>query len=96
MFAKIGEQPFLSEGRHLRKNFKTEVASLEFALSEVAPLGEGKRPSVIGKHRQRVTMHEILGQNVRSGQIKLICLIQIQVIGKDLKHVRAALNDVVW
>lgn len=40
-------------------------------------------------------MHEILRQNVGSGQIKLIRFAQIQVLGKDLKHVRAALSDIV-
>src|SRR6266496_2266344 len=47
------------------------------------------------EHRQRVTMQEILRQDIESGQIQLIRLIQIQVVRESLKHIRAALSDIV-
>jgi hypothetical protein len=40
-------------------------------------------------------MHEIPGQNIGSGTIKFIHLIQVQVVTEDLKHIRAALSDIV-
>ena len=79
----------------MRKSFKAEVAPLELALAEVAPLGKGNGLAVMREHRQRVTMHEILRQDIESGQIELIRFIQIQVLGKDLKHIRAALSDII-
>ncbi len=96
MLAEMGEErAFLTERGHLRKNFKAEVAPLELAFAEVAPLGKGDGLSVMHEHRQRVTMHEILRQDIESGQIELIRFIQIQVVGEDLKHIRAALSDIV-
>ena len=96
MLAEMGEErAFLAERRHLRKRIKAEVAPLELALAEVAPLGKGDGPAVMHEHRQRITVHEILGQDVVSGQIELIRFIQIQVLGEDLKHIRAALSDIV-
>ena len=48
MLAEMGEErAFVAERRHLRKNFKAEVAPLELALAEVAPLGEGNGLTVI-------------------------------------------------
>ena len=45
MLAEMGEErAFLAERRHLSKHFKAEVAPLELALAEVAPLGEGNGP----------------------------------------------------
>ena len=96
MLAEMGEEgALLAESRHLRKNFKAEVAPLELALAEVAPLGKGNGLAVMRAHRQRVTMHEILRQDIESGPIELIRFIQIQIVGKDFKHVRAALSDIV-
>src|SRR5437763_1231870 len=76
MLAEIGEErTFPSKGGHLRKNFKAEVTPLESAFSKIAPLGKGNGPSIIGEHRQRVTTHKILGQDIGSGEIKLMCFI---------------------
>jgi hypothetical protein len=96
MFAEVGkERTFPTKGRHLRKNCKAEVAPLELAFAKITPLSEGNGPSVMRKHRQRVTVDEILGEYIGRGQTKLIRFIQIQVVGKDLKHVRVALSDIV-
>jgi len=46
-------------------------------------------------HRQRVTMREVLRQDIESGSIEIIPLIQIQILGEDLKHIRAALSDII-
>src|ERR1039458_3254945 len=40
-------------------------------------------------------MHEILGQDVESSPMEIISLFQIQVLGEDLKHIRAALSDII-
>ena len=52
------ERTFLTEGRHLGEDVQAEVAPLELALAEVAPLGEGDRLLVTrcassGRHRGR-------------------------------------------
>ena len=49
----------------------------------------------MGAHRQRVAVHEVLRQHVGGGPIEFVRLIQIQVLGEDLQHIRAALGDVV-
>src|ERR1700733_3115743 len=96
MLAEIGEEhAFLTERRHMRKNLKAKIAPLKFACAEIAPLGEGYGLSVMREHRQRVTMHEILRQDIRGSHIKLIRFLQIKVVGKDIQHVRAALSDIV-
>src|SRR5271157_131390 len=96
MIAKTSHEYALpAERRHLRERFKTEVATLELALAQVAPFSERDRPPVIREQPQRITMHKVLGQNVRSGQIKLVRFSQIQVLRKDFEHVRAALSDIV-
>jgi hypothetical protein len=59
------------------------------------PLGKGDGLAVMRAHGQRVTMHEVLRQDIESGPIEIIHLIQIQILGEDLKHIRAALSDVV-
>src|SRR5580658_4961467 len=46
-------------------------------------------------HRQRVAMHEIHRQDIESGPIEIISLFQIQVLGEDFKHIRAALSDII-
>src|SRR5258708_31729498 len=96
MLAEVGEErSFPAERRHLRKDFKAEVAPLEFAFAEIAPLSEGNGTTVIREHRQRITMDKILGEDIGSGAIKLIRFNQTQVVGKDVKHVGAPLSDVV-
>jgi len=96
MFAEMGEErAFLAERRHLRKGIQAEVAPLKLALAEVAPLGKDDGLAVVHEHRQRVTMDEVLGQDKESGPIEIIPLIQIQILGEDLKHIRAALSDII-
>ena len=80
VLAEMGEErAFLTERRHLSKSIKAEVAPLELALAEVAPLGEGDGLAVMRAHRQRVTVDEVLRQDVESGAIEVIRLIQIQI-----------------
>ena len=96
MLAEMGEErAFLAERRHLRKSIKAEVSPLELALAEVAPLGKGDGLAVMHAPRQRVTMHEILRQDIESSSIEIIPLIQIQILSEDLKHIRAALSDII-
>ena len=40
-------------------------------------------------------MHEVLRQDIESGAIKVICLIQIQILGEDIQHICAALSDII-
>ena len=89
------ERALLSEGRHLGEGVQAKVAPLELALAEVAPLGKGDRLAIAGAHRQGVTVDEVLRQHVGSGPIEVVRLLEIQVVGEDLQHIRAALGDVV-
>lgn len=96
MLAQMGKEcALLAESRHSCQSFEAEVAPLELALAEVSPLRKGDRLALMREHRQRIAMHQILQQNIGSGLIKVIRLIQIQVVGEDLKHVRAAFSDIV-
>ena len=88
-------EPSALKADDLRENVEAEVAPLELALAEVAPLGKGDRLAVVRAHRQRVAVHEVLRQHVGRGAIQLVRLIEIQIVGEDLQHVRAALGDVV-
>src|SRR5579863_6583956 len=92
----------MSEERTLRaesgggsESIEAEIATLELAFADIAPLGKGDGLSVMGGYRQRVAVHEILRQDIESGQARFVRLIQIQIVGKDLQHVRATLRDVV-
>jgi exonuclease III len=58
-------------------------------------LPNGNGPSAVREHGQCVTMHKILEENIRCSAIKLICFDQIQVVGENVKHVRAALGDII-
>ena len=40
-------------------------------------------------------MHEVLRQHVERGAIQVVRLIEVQILGEDLQHIRAALGDVV-
>src|ERR1035437_9832770 len=96
MLTEMGKEcAFLTVRRHLRKSIKTEVSPLELALAEVAPLGKGDGLAVMHEHRQRVAMHEVLRQDIESGPIECIRLIQTEVVGKDLKHICTALRDII-
>jgi len=96
MFAKLGEEEaLLAVRRHLRKSIKAEVSPLELALAQVAPFGKGNGLAVMREHRQRVAMQEFLRQDIESGPMEIIPLVQIQVLGEGLKHIRAALSDIV-
>ena len=46
-------------------------------------------------HRQRVAVHEVLRQHVGRGAVQVVRLIEVQIVGEDFQHVRAALGDVV-
>jgi hypothetical protein len=96
MLAEVGEErPFLAERRHLRKDLKAEVAPLELTLAKVAPFGEGDGLAIMRAHSQRVAMYEVLRQDIESGPIEIIFLIQIQVLGENLQHIRATFSDIV-
>ena len=61
MHPEIGKQgTFLTEGGGLGESVEAEVATLEFALTKVAPLGEGDRLAVAGEHGQGVTVDDVL------------------------------------
>src|SRR5260370_41880968 len=51
--------------------------------------------SVVHAHRQRITVHDILGQEIEGGQIDRIRLHEIQGVSESLKHIRATLSDIV-
>ena len=96
MLAEMGEErPFLAERRYLRKDLKAEVSPLELALAEVPPLGKGNGLAVVHAHRQRVAMHEVLRQDIESGPVEIVALLQIQILGENLKHIGAALSDII-
>src|SRR5690349_6853458 len=96
MAAKMGPKCALPvERRHLCKRFKAEVAPLELAFAEVSPFSERDRLAVLREQGQRVTMDEILRQDVRGGKVRIICFSQIQVVSKDLEHIGAAFSDIV-
>ena len=44
---------------------------------------------------KRVAVDEVLRQHVGRGAVEVVRLIEVQVVGEDLQHVRAALGDVV-
>ena len=79
----------------LGEDVEAEVAPLELALAEVAPLGKGDRLAIAGAHRQGVAVDEVLRQHVEGGAIQVIRLVEIQILGEDLQQIRAALGDVV-
>jgi hypothetical protein len=89
------ERVFLHVGRHLSKHFQPKITTLELPLAEVTPLGEGDRLIIPGSHLQGVTVDEILRKHVGSGSVKVIGRLKVQVVGKDLQHLRSALVDVV-
>ncbi len=41
----------------------------------------------MGAHRERVAVHEILRQHVRSGPVEVIRLVDLEVIGEDFRMV---------
>ncbi len=88
-------EPSALKADDLGEDVEAEVAPLELALAQVAPLGKGDRLVIAGAHRQRVAVDEVLRQHVGGSPIELVRLIEIQVVGEDLQHVRAALGDVV-
>ena len=88
-------EPSALKADELGEGVEAEVAPLELALAEVAPLGKGDRLAVLRAHRQRVAVDEVLRQHVGGGAVEVVRLIEIQVVGEDLQHVRAALGDVV-
>ena len=96
VLAEVGkERPFGAEGRRQGEAIVAEVAPLELALAQIAPLGKGDRLVVVGAHRQGVAVDEILRQHVERGAIQVVRRVQIQILGEDFQQVRAALGDVV-
>jgi len=96
VLAEMGEErAFLTKGRHLRESVQAEVAPLELAFAEVAPLGEDDGLAVVGAHGEGVAMDEILREDVVGGAVDVIRFVDAEVIGEGLKHVCAALGDVV-
>ncbi len=65
MLRKMGEKrPLGAEHRRRSEGAETEVAPLELALAQVAPLGKGNRLAVVGAHLQRVAVDKVLRQHV--------------------------------
>jgi hypothetical protein len=57
---RVGEERVLPEGRHLRERVEPEVAPLELALTQVAPLSEGDGLARADKHGEGVTVDDVL------------------------------------
>jgi hypothetical protein len=69
------------------EDVETEVAPLELAFAEVAPLGKGDWLAVLGAHRERVAVHEVLREHVRGGAMEFVRLLETQVVGEDFQHI---------
>ena len=88
-------EPSALKADDMGEDVEAEVAPLEFALAQVAPLGKGDRLAIVGAHLQRIAVHEVLRQHVGRSPIEFVRLVHIQILGEDLQQIRAALGDVV-
>ena len=96
MLAQVSEErTFRTEGGRTGENVEAEVAPLELALAEVAPLRKGYWLPIASAHRHGIAVDKVLRQHMGSGAIEVIRHFEIQVVGENLQHVRAALGDVV-
>ena len=74
----------------------SEVAPLELAFAQVAPLSKGDRRSLAVFHGQSIAMHEVERKHMAGGAVQVGRVIEVQVLGEDVDQVGTAFSDVVW
>ena len=78
------------------EHIQPKVPTLELALAEVTPLGEGDRATAVGAHRHCIAVDEIERQHKGCSAIGVVRIVrQAEIVGEDLQHVIAAFGDIV-